>query len=48
MAVVRRSRAVSALSGERGGEIWDHRQWQGTLSVSAGGQVWADVSADVA
>ena len=30
-----RSRAVSALSGERGREIWDDQQWQGALSVSA-------------
>ena len=42
-----RSRAVSALSGERGREIWDRQQWQGALSVSAGGHVRADVSADV-
>ncbi len=42
-----RSRAVSALSGERGGEIWNRQQGQGALSVSAGRDVWAHVSTDV-
>jgi insertion element IS1 protein InsB len=41
------SRAVSALSGERGREIWDGQQWQGPLSVSAGRDLRAEVYAGI-